>query len=255
VVFTLATHGGNKDTAGGSIALLPIEGGVWGEPQVIVQSSGEDDNNFFPKFSPDSNWIAYAHAEEGSKDAESAELRLVSVSGGDPITLVRVNQRVNNVDAVTDIGSTMPTWAPASRPGIFFLAFSSLRAYATVGPGGTDQIWIAAIDPTQPDPSYSAFWAPFQSIEEGNHRAFWTNSTEDTPCYCAEFCGDRLDNDCDGTADEDDCVVCEAAEICGDGIDNDCDCAVDDCIEEICDDLFDNDNDGLTDLEDDDCLI
>jgi hypothetical protein len=166
-----------------------------------------------------------------------------------------VNERVNDQDGVTDIGNSMPTWAPSSRPGIFWLAFSSLREVSILG-GEHDQIWIAAIDPAgNPDPSYAAFWAPFQSFEEGNHRAFWTNSIEDTPCYCEEFCGDDLDNDCDGTADEGDCVVCGNEEICGNDVDDDCDCAVDECTEEICDDGIDNDLDGLTDFEDGDCPI
>jgi hypothetical protein len=59
------------------------------------------------------------------------------------------------------------------------------------------------------------------------HRAFWTHTDEDKQCGCQDECGDGLDNDCDGTADEAECVRCEQAEICGDGIDNDGDGAID----------------------------
>ena len=48
----------------------------------------------------------------------------------------------------------------------------------------------------------------------------------DAPRPAAEFCGDELDQDCDGTADEgcDDCDPATAPdEICGDDFDNDCD--------------------------------
>jgi hypothetical protein len=257
VAITLGTDGGNKEVKGGAIAILPYDDGVWGEPEIIVPNAGGDDNNFFPVFSPDSKWIAYVNAIGNSKDAVTAKLRLVAASGGEPVELVRLNQRVNNVDGVLDVGNSMPTWAPSTRPGIFWLAFSSLRAYSTVRPQDAkeDQIWIAAIDPELPDPGYSAFWAPFQNTDDGNHRAFWTHSEEDTQCGCQDTCGDSIDNDCDGSADEDDCIECQPAEICGDGIDNDCDCVIDDCVSEICGDGIDNDGDGATDSDDTSCSV
>ena len=70
-----------------------------------------------------------------------------------------------------------------------------------------------------------------------------------------DVCGDNLDNDCDGTADERECVICDAVEICGDGINNDCNCVVDNCNDEICGDGIDNDGDGLTDDEDPRCVV
>jgi len=257
VVFTLGVKGGNKEVEGGSIAILPYDAGVWGEPEIIVESADATDNNFFPVWSPDSRVIAYVNAIGKSKDALSATLRLVPSEGGDPVIMTRLNERVNNMDAITGIGNSMPTWAPSTRPGIFWLAFSSLRAYSIVRPQDEkeDQIWIAAVDPTLGDPGYSAFWAPFQNIDAGNHRAFWTHADEDTQCGCYDVCDDGLDNDCNGTADGDECVVCEAAEICGDGIDNDCNCVKDDCNDEICGDGIDNDGDGFTDDDDPACVV
>jgi hypothetical protein len=231
VVVALTTKAGNKDMSGGSIALLPYDNGAWGEPQVIVQSAGDNDNNFFPVFSPDSKLIAYVHADGSSKDEVTSILRLVPTTGGAPIEMPRLNRRVNNVDGVLKVGDSMPTWAPSTKPGIFWVAFSSVRAYGTLRPPSTasDQIWIAAIDSTKPDPGYAAFWAPFQSIAEGNHRAFWTHIEGETQCGCAEICGDGIDNNCNGVADEPDCQVCQATEICGNGKDDNCDCVVDNC--------------------------
>lgn len=256
VAVALGTGGGGKSIDGGGIALLPYNSGAWGAAQVIVPSSGKDDNNFFPSWSPDGQWIVYVHAEGASKDATTATLKLVAGTGGTPITLTRVNERVNNEDGVIDIGNSMPTWAPSTKPGIFWIAYSSLRAYATLRPQDDkeDQIWIAAIDPTlSTDKSYSGFWAPFQSIEEGNHRAFWTVSDTDTQCLCVDICGDNLDNDCNGVADPSDCVECGPKEICGNGIDDDCDCVVDECNDEICDNGIDDDGDGLVDENDPSC--
>jgi hypothetical protein len=256
VAIALAPRVGNKDIQSASIAVLPYDNGTWGEPKVVVPSANKADNNYFPVWSPDSRYIAYVNAQEASKDAPSARLRLLDVSDNSVTELVRLNERVNNRDGTLGIGNAMPTWAPSTKPGIFWLAFSSLRAYGSVRQqdANEDQIWITAIDPSRPDPSYSAFWAPFQNIDAGNHRAFWTHTEQDRQCLCQEICADQLDNDCDGDADESDCVAeCGAVEICGDGIDNNCDCVVDDCVVEDCTDKQDNDNDGLIDEADPDC--
>jgi hypothetical protein len=257
VAIALGTKGGNKELDGGSIAFLSYDGGTWGSSEVVVASSGAADNNFFPVWSPDSKYLAYVHAETSSRDATTAELRLLNAASHEVISMVRINQRVNNQDGVLDVANSMPTWAPSTRQGTFWLAFSSVRAYSVARPRDEkeDQIWIAAIDPSAAEPSFSAFWAPFQSIDEGNHRAFWTHASEDTQCRCVDVCGDRLDNDCDGTADEQDCSVCSDQEICGDGLDNDCDCVIDECTAEICDDGLDNDGDGRIDRDDASCAV
>lgn len=258
VVVSFGTKVGNKEVEGGSIAILPHTAGTFGTPQIIVQSTGATDNNFFPVFSPDSKWIAYVNASGRSKDALTATLRLVSVAGGPPKDLARLNHRVNNADGVTSVGDSMPTWAPSTKPGVFWLAFSSVRAYGTLRPadGKLDQIWIAAIDPAKPDPGYSAFWAPFQSIPEGNHRAFWTHVEGEKQCKCVEICGDGIDNNCNGVADEADCQVCGPVDIPGNGKDDNCDCIIDNApTAEICNDGIDNDGDGLTDGEDPACIV
>jgi Tol biopolymer transport system component len=231
VVVSLATKVGNKDVEGGAIAIIPYSAGTWGAPQVIVPAAGAKDNNFFPVFSPDSKWIAYVNAQDSSKDEVTAVLKLVPASGGTPIEMPRLNRRVNNADGVMKVGDSMPTWAPSTKPGVFWLAFSSVRAYAGLRPATDklDQIWIAAVDPTKADPGYAAFWAPFQSMPEGNHRAFWTHVEGEKQCRCAEICGDGIDNNCNGVADEADCQTCQAEEICGNGKDDNCDCVVDNC--------------------------
>jgi hypothetical protein len=251
---------GNKEIEAASIAVIDYDAGAWGEVTVLVESQGGEDNNFFPAWSPDSAWIAYVNAQQKSKDAVTATIRMISADGSSSRELTRLNERVNDENGIVDIGNAMPRWAPSTLPGTFWLAFSSLRAYATLRPQDDkeDQIWIAAVDPaTSGDVSYAAFWAPFQSIEDGNHRAFWTVSDEDRQqqCLCVDICGDGIDNNCNGTADEAMCNECGPVEICDDGIDNNCNCVVDECVQEICDDGIDNDGDGLIDGADPSCII
>jgi hypothetical protein len=130
----------------------------------------------------------------------------------------------------------MPSWGPPGAPGSYWLTFSSLRAYADIRTQDPkqDQLWIAGIDPSLDDPGYAAFWAPFQNLGQGNHRAFWT-PTVSAPACCGAACGGD---------------PCAERETCGDGLDDDCDCVIDDCSLEICDNGVDDDGDGKSDKMD-----
>ncbi|MBW1907333.1 MAG: PD40 domain-containing protein, partial [Deltaproteobacteria bacterium] len=85
---------GNKDIEAASIAVIDYDNGAWGEVAVLVASEGGVDNNFFPAWSPDSAWIAYVNAQQKSKDAVTASVRLVSADGSASRELTRLNERV-----------------------------------------------------------------------------------------------------------------------------------------------------------------
>ncbi|MGC4095363.1 MAG: MopE-related protein [Polyangiaceae bacterium] len=254
---TLAEKGNGRAVERGQIASFAFDGTQFGAAQILVPNMPPEDNNIFPAVSPDGRFVAYVTTKGKSDNAPASEVRLLRLADSKVFTLPRLNGRVNGVDGVKNIANSMPSWVPSIDPSQLWLAFSSVRAYGSVRPQNPklDQIWLAAIDPDAEDPGFSAFWAPFQSLFQGNHRPSWGNPATPSVCSCHELCGDGIDNDCDGLSDEVDCIAgCAEREVCGDGIDNDCDCVVDDCALELCTDGIDNDFDGFVDAADPACM-
>ena len=165
----------DMDVKGGSIAVLPYAGGAWGPLTVLVHSTSDTDNNFFPRWSPDGRAIAFVHAASSSRGAATAELRLVGASGGAPTALRLASHRVGGVDDVPNLADTMPTWVVATG-NIQWLAFATTRPYGLIRPGmGPSQIWLAGVDVAQlaSDPSFAAFWLPCQDITVVNNDPVW----------------------------------------------------------------------------------
>jgi hypothetical protein len=100
-----------------------------------------------------------------------------------PVELANANRVVSNQMTDGMFQNSQPTWAP---PGDYhWIAFNSQREYGMILPKGTQQIWVAAVDPaklgTGEDPSFPAFRLQFQGLQEDNHRAFWTLDVRDPP--------------------------------------------------------------------------
>jgi hypothetical protein len=189
---TMCMPGINK----GSIALLPWDAvtSTWEAEDILVQQSGSE-NNYYPAFSPDGKRILYNYsASANSYDAADARVRVVSVETGvvTDLTLANANG-----------GNSWPKWSPFIQTHrgstIMWLTFSSRREYGwrSVGCGDSGrcaQVWMVAFDVEKAlagveDPSYAAFWLPFQDIATGNHIAQWVPTVVRTPCENQGECG------------------------------------------------------------------
>jgi Tol biopolymer transport system component len=179
--LVFATGSGDAP-AGASLAVVPYTKPGWGTATTIVASTGMMQSNLFPMFSPDGKWIAFSRGKGGHGDV-TAQLFVVGADGKNPTELVNANRVVSNVLGTGQTENNQPTWAP---PGdLYWVAFNSQRAYGVVQGAGTQQIWVAAVDPAKlggsGDPSFPAFRLQFQGLTENNHRAFWTLDVRDDP--------------------------------------------------------------------------
>ncbi len=179
--------GDSPGTASLTVIARGADGG-WGPIRTLVAAGTQ--TALFPSYAPDGLHLAYARGKGGHGD-KTFQLWLIGADGGNNTELLAANRKVNNCLGIPcDAGLTngqyensMPTWAP---PGdLDWVAFNSQRPYGVVYPtGGTQQIWVAAIDRSKVgqrqadgglvDPSYPAFRFSFQDLGENNHRAFWT---------------------------------------------------------------------------------
>jgi hypothetical protein len=191
---TVPPFGGNPGVARAS--LHTVDATSWaGEQTLVPQVAGE--NNYYPSFSPDSGWVVFNRSlAADSFDAMDARLMAVAASGGPVYALAAASAATG--------GDSWPKWAPFvhSYAGgqLMWLTFSSRRPYG-LRASGTSQLWMVGFDPARiqagNDPSFVAFWLPFQDAASGNHIAQWVEEIRRQPC-------DDMGNECPGSE------VCEA---------------------------------------------
>jgi hypothetical protein len=160
-------------------------------PTTLVPYNGQ--NNYYPAYSPDGHWVLFARspANHNSFDNGSApttqvtpdgELWAIDSTGGTPVRL----------DTATNPGAiSWPKWAPVKHDyyagKVFWITFSSRRAYGLrLATDAESQLWMVAFDPARMaqgvDPTFAAFWLPFQDLGTGNHIGEWSVDVIRAPC-------------------------------------------------------------------------
>ena len=179
-------QGGITGVDGASLETMALNGTTWTAGPTLVPFGGQ--NNYYPSFSPDNGWVLFNRASGSSYDAPDARVWAVSAAGGQPIQLA---------NATANGGDSWPKWSPLAQlyksGTIMWLTFASRRAYGLRLAGGqTAQIWMTAFDPARAamgqDPSYPAFWLPFQDMASGNHIAQWVLNVDRKPCAMSSEC-------------------------------------------------------------------
>ncbi|MFO8070909.1 MAG: putative metal-binding motif-containing protein [Polyangia bacterium] len=186
VAFTRVTREfyGDWYFHGGQIELMEYGGvGNWGAPTVLVPAE-PDVNFYYPAISPDGEWVVFNESSElgsysspgDSYSDDDATLWVVPIEGGEPIPLANVNLAGN-------LRTSWARWCPQEHQldgkKLLWLTVSSMRDYGHVLEGADlPQIWMAGFDPSlaeaQQDPTWPAFYLPFQDITTNNHIPQWT---------------------------------------------------------------------------------
>ena len=177
------THSDDK-FEGGEIIQMAWNGSDFGEPQVLV-SSDESQNNYYPAYSPDGDYIVFNRNSPRTwvrLNGEALDDSTVSYAhiAAELWMMTRDGQHLTRLDAANgegDLQNSYPKWGPLPDDDVLWLAFSSTRSYTIDPNGGTPQVWVSAIDPAKilsgEDPSSPAFWLPAQNPDSDNHAAIW----------------------------------------------------------------------------------
>jgi hypothetical protein len=194
IAFTRCTRPaeGYSDWAfrGGQIEIMAYDGpGGWSEPEVLVPAEVADVNYYYPAISPDGEWVIFNRSTESDVDLAAgdsysdndATLRAIGMDGENNLALERVN-------LTGDLRTSWAKWCPfvyeyKGEPVMWF-TFSSMRKYGNLlADGQNPQLWMAAFSPALAeegeDPSWPAFYLPFQDITTNNHIAQWTEVVVD----------------------------------------------------------------------------
>lgn len=176
----------------GDIAVIEVNlfSSKFGAPQIIVPGT-DDTFHFYPTWSPDSKYIAFASApreldENGnprkSYDQKKARLRLVRVADREVFELSRATRAI-------DTWSTYPKFAPDAdeESGKMFLTFNSKMSYGLIVDNDSlpddkrlAQLWMSVIDVEKlpNDPSGAPIWLPFQDATQPSHLGIWTSDVK-----------------------------------------------------------------------------
>jgi len=155
-----------------------------------VQLLSDGQNNFFPSWSPDGNWIAFnkSSAADSSYDDNTTSAWVIKADDSlRPIELAMANQGPGLTNSAVRWAPFQQTFGPTNAP-MFWLTMSSKRDFgvrlrntglAQRGLGAKRaQLWMTPFFPAQADqgldPSGPAFRLPFQDLGSSNQTAQWT---------------------------------------------------------------------------------
>ncbi len=150
---------------------------TFGPEQMLVSDTN---NNFYPSFSPDGQWVLFNRAASGSSyNNANASLWVVKADGSSPaIELAGANGAMGMTNSWGRWAPFAQTIGAANEP-MFWITVSSKRDFGVrLVSIKRPQLWMTPFYPDramqQVDPSETAFRLPFQNIDSNNHIAQWT---------------------------------------------------------------------------------
>lgn len=192
IAYVSAASDWGVDYRNGDLSIIPVTGrDAFGPSRTIQRGATLPMRNpahsaiSYPVWSPDSQWIVFAHGLSARSSTQPAALFITRRDGAQVLRLDNAN------GGPSGELSFEPRFSPFDTGGYFWLAFLSRRDYgnSAAGTRGTnrEQIWVTAIRRTpagpdgmsNPDPRYEVdpsevpYWLPGQDPQSRNISAFW----------------------------------------------------------------------------------
>jgi len=180
LVYAVKTGGGaDWSFSGGKIYWRTFDAATnsFGPEQMLVSDTN---NNFYPSFSPDGQYVLFNRAPSGSAyNNGNATLWVVKADGSAPAV------QLGAANSSMGLTNSWGRWAPfaqtigANNEAMYWITVSSTRDFGVRLVGDhRPQIWMTPFFPgradAQQDPSSASFRLPFQNIDSNNHIAQWT---------------------------------------------------------------------------------
>lgn len=137
----------------------------------VVLPFANDIQSYYPSWSPDGRWIAVTRASGGSYANASAEVFVVSADG------TKGPYRISGGEGGS-WARFLPFESKLDGEPVYFLSFTSTRAFGRQLEAGHEQLWLAPFFPLHANEEVGpitgpAFRAPWQSLATDNHNAQW----------------------------------------------------------------------------------
>ncbi|MDB4955322.1 MAG: tolB protein precursor, partial [Myxococcales bacterium] len=144
------------------------------------QLVSDGNNNYYPSFSPDGQWILFNRAASGDAyNNGNASLWVIKADGSAPAV------ELASSNAALGLTNSWGRWAPFAQTigtngeQMYWVTVSSTRNFGVRLVGAArPQIWMTPFFSDRAtmgqDPSDASFRLPFQNIESNNHIAQWT---------------------------------------------------------------------------------
>jgi hypothetical protein len=158
--------------------------GSFGPEQPLVVASGGNENNYYPSWSPDGQWILFNRGTGSAYNDTQASVWVVKADGSLPPVPLSSGNLSNGLT------NSWPRWAPFAQTSgaiaepMFWITVSSKRDVGVrlINRGRAEddkvpQLWMFPFYPERAssgDPSVAAFRLPFQEFTLRNHIAQWT---------------------------------------------------------------------------------
>lgn len=155
----------------GDIETVPFNNRAGGTPTAVVASA---DNNYYPSFSPDDEYIAFNRVAGGmsSYNNAQAEVYVVPSTGGMPVRLAANDPPACTGKTSPGVTNSWPRWSPGATDSggrrYYWLTFSSTRS------GTQRQVFIApVVDDGVTLTTYPALYPWNQVATDDDHTPAW----------------------------------------------------------------------------------